>query len=301
MFRTKKIKPVRYEEKNEIYIPRVCRNCGFEDAGNYCSRCGQSFGELKKPFRVIFTDLLSSLSLDSRIFRTIPVFLFQPGRITVEFLQGKRKKYMPPVRLYLFLSILFFFVVRYAADRQIDDIVQVRQNGQTVNVDTVLNQRGIIDITTDVGTDTEAETESRLGERISRVINDRELYVNNFLNNLSYALFLLMPLFALLLQILYIRRNRYYIEHLIFSLNIHSFALFLMSMIFFLRLLLSGNDTFLFTGIALIPVYLMVGLKRVYRQGIFKVLLKAILLSLIYGFFLFIILIALLFITLVWF
>ncbi len=124
--------------------------------------------------------------------------------------------------------------------------------------------------------------------------------LSRFLTNLSCALFLLMPVFALLLQLLYIRRKRYYIEHLIFSLNMHSFALLILSLVFALKLLLKGEDNFLYYGILIIPVYFTVGMKNFYSQGYFKILLKVLLLGLSYGFLLLIFLSTLAVLTLIW-
>ena len=45
---------------------------------------------------------------DSRLWRTLAALLFKPGHLTREFLAGRRARYLPPVRLYLVLSVLFF-------------------------------------------------------------------------------------------------------------------------------------------------------------------------------------------------
>jgi hypothetical protein len=53
-------------------------------------------------------DLLASL--DSRIWRTLGLLLFRPGRLTLDYLQGKRARFVPPVRLFIASSIVFFFI-----------------------------------------------------------------------------------------------------------------------------------------------------------------------------------------------
>ena len=88
-----------------------CLNCGTELRGQYCASCGQrasnrliSIWEL---LRDAFGDLLE---LDSRLWRTVIPLLVRPGLLTHDYLIGRRARYMPPFRMYLVLSVIFFVV-----------------------------------------------------------------------------------------------------------------------------------------------------------------------------------------------
>ncbi len=88
-----------------------CLNCGTRLRGQYCGQCGQrarsrliSLWEL---IRDAFGDLFE---LDSRLWRTLIPLLARPGRLTDDYLKGRRARYMPPFRMYLVLSLLFFLV-----------------------------------------------------------------------------------------------------------------------------------------------------------------------------------------------
>jgi hypothetical protein len=88
-----------------------CLNCGTELRGQYCGHCGQrarnrliSIWEL---LRDAFGDLLE---LDSRLWRTLIPLLIRPGQLTRDYLEGRRARYMPPFRMYLVLSVIFFVV-----------------------------------------------------------------------------------------------------------------------------------------------------------------------------------------------
>jgi hypothetical protein len=90
---------------------RPCPNCNELLWGQYCASCGQrarvrmiTFWELLKDAG----DLLASL--DSRIWRTLGLLMFRPGRLTLDYLQGKRARFVPPVRLFIASSIVFFFI-----------------------------------------------------------------------------------------------------------------------------------------------------------------------------------------------
>jgi len=90
---------------------RPCPNCSELLWGQYCASCGQrararmiTFWELLKDAG----DLLASL--DSRIWKTLGLLMFRPGRLTLDYLQGKRARFVPPVRLFIASSIVFFFI-----------------------------------------------------------------------------------------------------------------------------------------------------------------------------------------------
>ena len=76
----------------------------------YCSKCGQKNVGLLT-FRVIINDFLDNIfSIDSRLFVTLKYLIFKPGYLTTEYWAGKRKKYLPPFRLYLVLSVIYFLL-----------------------------------------------------------------------------------------------------------------------------------------------------------------------------------------------
>ena len=88
-----------------------CLNCGTELLGQYCGNCGQRASSrlisLWELTRDAFGDLLE---LDSRLWRTLIPLLIRPGQLTKDYLEGRRARYMPPFRMYLVLSVVFFVV-----------------------------------------------------------------------------------------------------------------------------------------------------------------------------------------------
>ena len=88
-----------------------CLNCGADLLGQYCARCGQRASSrlisLWELVRDAFGDLLD---IDSRLWLTLRPLLLSPGRLTLDYLQGRRARYMPPFRMYLVLSVVFFVV-----------------------------------------------------------------------------------------------------------------------------------------------------------------------------------------------
>lgn len=89
-----------------------CRNCGEMVEERYCQRCGQLAASYHRPFFSLVTESISdSFALDGRIARTLPLLLFRPGVLTRRYTEGKRARYMPPFRLFLLSSLIFYFVV----------------------------------------------------------------------------------------------------------------------------------------------------------------------------------------------
>ena len=93
-----------------------CENCGAPMAGPFCAQCGQAAVDYRRSFRHVIVDILDSfLNWDSKFFATIGWLIARPWHLTNQFLAGRRVRYVHPLRLYLLVSILFFFVVNYWA------------------------------------------------------------------------------------------------------------------------------------------------------------------------------------------
>lgn len=89
----------------------ACMNCGTGLVGPFCHYCGQPDKNLMRFFPVLMRELLEDfLDFDSRFMRTLKPLLFKPGRLTRDYLDGKRFRYVPPLRLYIFASLACFFL-----------------------------------------------------------------------------------------------------------------------------------------------------------------------------------------------
>ena len=88
-----------------------CLNCGAELQGQYCGICGQrARGRLISLWELLQDAFGDLFEIDSRLWRTLIPLLIRPGRLTLDYLEGKRARYMPPFRMYLVLSVVFFVV-----------------------------------------------------------------------------------------------------------------------------------------------------------------------------------------------
>jgi hypothetical protein len=91
---------------------KECLNCGYTVDRAYCSNCGQKNTETRQPFLHLFAHFIEDLThYDGAFWKTIKHLLFRPARLTKEYLQGKRQTYVPPVKLYIFISFVTFFTI----------------------------------------------------------------------------------------------------------------------------------------------------------------------------------------------
>ena len=148
-----------------------CRNCGEMVEERYCSRCGQLAASYHRPFFSLVTESISdSFALDGRIARTLPLLLFRPGVLTRRYTEGKRARYMPPFRLFLLSSLIFYFVVfAFVGSANWLNFSDVNVDGQQLNAEEMQELREAF-----VGPDGEFD-EARMREFLERVGAEDEI------------------------------------------------------------------------------------------------------------------------------
>ena len=101
----------------------VCANCGQPLAGEYCAACGQRHEPHVHTVGHFAAEAFESIShADSRVWRTLLYLLVKPGFLTKEFFAGRRVRYLPPFRLYLVISVVFFLVVGLGGAKDSDEV-----------------------------------------------------------------------------------------------------------------------------------------------------------------------------------
>ncbi|TRO96559.1 DUF3667 domain-containing protein [Glycocaulis profundi] len=92
-----------------------CLNCGAALTGDFCQSCGQSARSLRRPFWALIGESLETLfALDGRVARTVPALMLRPGRVSRDYLDGRRARFIPPFRLYVLASLVFFVLLPLA-------------------------------------------------------------------------------------------------------------------------------------------------------------------------------------------
>jgi hypothetical protein len=98
-----------------------CLNCGTRLKGQYCGHCGQrSRSRLISLWELLSDAFGDLLEIDSRLWKTLVPLMIRPGQLTRDYLKGRRARFMPPFRMYLVLSLLFFVVAFFDPHEQLN-------------------------------------------------------------------------------------------------------------------------------------------------------------------------------------
>jgi len=112
-----------------------CLNCGTQLKGQYCGNCGQRSRSRLISLWELISDAFGDLfEIDSRLWQTLVPLMIRPGQLTRDYLQGRRARYMPPFRMYLVLSLLFFVVAFFDPREELGLLFEpeLEQTGGTV-------------------------------------------------------------------------------------------------------------------------------------------------------------------------
>lgn len=297
-------------DSKSIHRQHLCENCLMPMASTYCSHCGQKKVSPSKHFSALLKEFFEDvLNLDDKILRTIKPLLFKPGFLSLEYFANRRMRYVSPLKLYFFLSVITFFLVQQSVESNInpDNLVQLDD-------DTAKNSKPKgIDFNLFDGKPWNAKTNPAklpwIPDAVNALFNEKLVKLDGILKSkdaqkqlihaglsaIPTALLLMLPIFALLLKLAYLFKKRLYIEHLIVALHNHAFLLmYILCIVIINQLglwwsaslswLQTVNDAMNNLLWMVLPVYFFTSLKRVYQQGWRKTLFKFLLIGFCYIF-----------------
>lgn len=103
--------------KNPLRTDKTCLNCRYVVQDRFCPNCGQENTDTRKTFYHLFVHFFEDLThYENAFWKTIRNLLFKPSSLTKEYLSGKRLSYLAPVRLYIFISFVTFFLLTVVPD-----------------------------------------------------------------------------------------------------------------------------------------------------------------------------------------
>ena len=340
----------------DMPVQERCGNCDAILLGPHCHACGQPVKGLIRHFSSVLGDLLDTvLQLDTRITRTLTPLLLRPGFLSNEYFAGRRTRYVSPVRLFFFMSVLAFLLAQWTLDSQqhpanTDSILSAVNVADVQHIRDVALQKiaarraqsgtapvvaaALVAAEADVRRQADARIAElqhaqnthtpppkhnysklefgdtqwdpvkhpvhvswlpvsanrwlnslvgRARDNVQRIQRNPNLLLDAWISALPSTLFLLLPLFALLLKLAYLFKRRLYMEHFIVALHSHAF----LCLDLLLVLLLNGFDSLIgwpwahaplqiaiTVLIVWMPLYLLLMQKRVYLQGWPMTLLK---------------------------
>ncbi|MYM40558.1 DUF3667 domain-containing protein [Duganella qianjiadongensis] len=304
--------------------PVNCPNCDTVLTGHFCSHCGQeailhhaSVGEFLHEF------IGHYVALEGKLWGTVMRLLFRPGALTLEYIRGRRVRFVQPLRLYLTLSLLFFALLKFSGTfapnmtegseapqehSAAASKAQDKASEKAALKAAIKSAAGVPPRSAsrpDDGASAEADQPADQGNNIDIDGNEKlksyldgwpaarhqldafdklsgsekiKVFQNGFYHYAPYAIFALMPVFALLLKVLYLGSGRRFGDHLLFALHTNAFAYF----IFILMLLVSWGLAHFVLWCWLLG-YLPWAMRRVYNSGRGTTLVRWLLLMFFYS------------------
>ena len=338
-----------YRDEND------CLNCGTVLEGKFCHNCGQENLQIRENFGHMMNHAVSDyFHFDHQFFHTLKPLLLQPGKLTNEYMAGRRVQYLHPIKMYIFISIVYFLLLfQSAAEKTKTETVSgkavttqqaldsakkaIEKNralsaaqkkslenklkekktityygfGKITDTDTADNYKqskyGWFRPSTDDTTYQQYITNQQklpkderdnffqrqwnkktlsYHEKYGKMAGD--IFLDELKHNIPKMMFLLLPLFALILKLAFWKNKKYYVEHLIYSFHFHCFLFLFLTFMMVLQPIIphgwgiSGWLTFLAT--AYIGWYIYRSLRTVYHRSRFRTISKMIGMSFMYFF-----------------
>jgi large-conductance mechanosensitive channel len=308
-----------------------CLNCGHHVEEHFCTHCGQENIEVKEDALHMITHAVADyFHFESKFFGTIKPLLLKPGVLTKEYVSGKRVSFIHPIRLYIFISIVFFVVTLSSNKHEKQEEAEPKATSEQHAKTDTLSKEEIKElkevmakvpmsgkmrdsiVTAAVGK-MKTEKKEQAGKKdknfnslwitssdtsvaayeakqkllpkekrdnflkhyaIRRTIelqkypNAGERMKEDIMHNIPKMMFILLPLFAVILKLVYINKNKYYYENLIYSFHVHS-AIFLSYLFLFalqkaIGLVVDLNEWLIFSWMLYILWYIYKSLKVFY-------------------------------------
>lgn len=327
-----------------------CKNCEqpFEQGFNFCPHCGQKTNE-ELTVGVLFYNTISNyFSFDARFLKSFVPLMIKPGYLAKEFIKGKRLLYLHPAQMYLFISVVFFFIFSFSVREQANTLNQelkktIDNNEQLISLDSIevkekaaktkvedsltrieirkaLESNKFITGMSDKEIDSIVNlkdipkknqisfgfNEQEIDSLIEAGASDKEIYTSMgleeedgwfmrklysqvlkfykqrdggniwkaFVDTVPIALFFLLPIFALIIKVLYFNKGRY-AHHLVFSFYYFSYLFMVFSIVFGVNMIWNIPNWIDLLIVLSTYIYLFIALKRFYSQGWFLTWFKS--------------------------
>lgn len=313
-----------------------CQNCNqrFEAHFPYCPYCGMKAKD-ELTLSVLFNNTISNyFSVDARFFKSFFPLLFKPGYLAKQFVDGKRLLYLHPAQIYLFISVVFFFLFSFISRKQVESVdsafkkdieqSQIYRDSlkqKTKDTLTVISEQQFTNQDQSKASNVKARryqsdpksavkfdfNEFEIDSMIASGTSDQEIYkkmgmkdddsyvvqrffkqilkffknksagsiLQTFVDSIPLAMFILLPIFALILKLFYFRKGRF-AYHLVFSFYFFSFLFTVFSFLVIANLIWKNFPGWIMFLVMISTFfYLFLGVKRFYRQGYLRSFIKS--------------------------
>ncbi|MEW6762288.1 MAG: DUF3667 domain-containing protein [Pseudomonadota bacterium] len=252
----------------------TCKNCDATTNGNFCHQCGQATHLHVPSAREFLHEFMAHyVAIEGKLWRSLKLLLFKPGLLSREYIEGRRVRYVEPLRLYLSFSIIFFAMMKLSGVEIVSNIGTRTDAPAAISAPASPQALQTEDPTEFMKIKEEfiawlGGRNALLAKRAERLLDQPEAQVKEtfkrvFYSYAPYAIFLMMPVFAFYLKLLYLGKGRRYGEHFLFALHSNAFAFLMLS----LFIVADGWNFVRFVLLAWLVFYLPTAMRRVYGGG----------------------------------
>ena len=266
----------------------TCQNCGDEVKVRFCPTCGQENTETKKSFHYLFTHFLEDLvHYDNSFWKAIKYLLYTPATLSIIYLQGRRKAFMAPVKLFIFINFFAFFVFNAFVFHDMEKVVT--EETETKNSD--FDKKNIFnDKVRFVGNSHQKGEEKswidkNINDKVTKLNQDytlRQIYkmmFNKAISNLPKWIFFFMPFFAFGLWLTHDKKKWWFFDHGIFTFHFFSTVLLILSFSAIISTLVGltayeCNTLYEFIVFLILQIIFYKSYRKFYQESRFKTFLK---------------------------
>jgi hypothetical protein len=208
-------------------VPAVCPSCGASVPRRFCGQCGEKRLNLHdfsiKHYAEEGVDVLTHF--DSKLLRSLWLLLRRPGMLSKDYFLGCRIAYTSPLRLFFFVSVIYFVSLTVLHYPWIPKPQNTQFNTFTTPLDTQLHGNNFYP---DLAA---RQVERTLSRRQLDYPTLERLYDEKVGVYSKTLVFVLIPVIAMLFYALFFRNRRYFAEHLVIATHFWAFALVLIGVL----------------------------------------------------------------------
>ncbi|MBD0831920.1 DUF3667 domain-containing protein [Aestuariibaculum sediminum] len=292
----------------------TCKNCekSFKQGFSFCPYCGQKANDQLTVSVLFYNTISNYFSVDARFFKSFIPLMFKPGYLASRFVEGKRLLYLHPAQMYLFISVVFFFLFSFISRTQVEKVNNVLSSNEIPVIVHDSLKRQVIDSLKHVET-TEyilknefSFNERKVDSLIAINAPDEQIYeamgmeadvgffrkklyvqilkfykqrnggslLEAFYDSVPIAMFFLLPIFAFILKLLYFKSIPFS-YHLVFSLYFFAFVFMVFSLLVLIDLIWEPHSWINLLVILLITIYFYIAVLQFYRRNKLNSLFKS--------------------------
>jgi len=253
----------------------ACLNCGAPVSQRFCPACGQAAIDPNPTLGEFVHEAAAEfLHWDGKLAATFRLLFTKPGELTREYLAGRRASYLSPLRVYLTCSVLFFALKALAPDPPLVVRAGAKQVGVvTIQEDTVGATLEAIDRMTQ----SRSSTDRVAGRVLGNALRHGDQTAASLRQSIPNVMFVLVPIFAGLVALVFRNRHMRYPQHLAFALHTHAFLFLALVLTLVPRVTRNPavDAIAVATSVLAIAIYTVLAVRRVYGGSTWSAILRS--------------------------